>query len=80
MTPIEIGKLYCGLTNNGNFKDISYIYGQKNKCSKNLISPGSCYLTLKDLSNVARANKYSFYTANDNISWKTGTSYGKRDG
>lgn len=79
MSVEDMAKLYYGLANYGNFKDINYLKEHKKRKDNKLITPGSAYLTLQDLKSVVRAGDYNLYTGADNISWKTGTSYGKRD-
>lgn len=75
----DVAKLYYGLSQYGNFKDISYIQGKKTSKDKQLISKGATYITLQELKEVQRFGIENIYTGRDNISWKTGTSYGKRD-
>ena len=75
----DIAKLYYGLSQYGDFKDISYIKNDKKFKENQLISKGASYITLKELKEVQRFGIENIYTGRDNISWKTGTSYGQRD-
>lgn len=75
----DIATLYYGLANYGNFKNINYIKNDKNSKAKKLISTGSSYKTLETLKGVSRDGDFNLYTNYDNIAWKTGTSYGRRD-
>lgn len=86
MSPEEIGILYTGLANYGRFKKLNYL--QKNNSSdilmtnnngKKLISDGASYLTLNTIKNLSRPGIIDYYRWKNPISWKTGTSYGRRD-
>lgn len=79
MTMEDVGKLYYGLANYGDFKELKYTAEDKNSKDRQLISRGAAYLTIEDLSHVQRYGIQNLYTGSDNISWKTGTSYGQRD-
>lgn len=76
----NIAQLYYGLANYGNFKNIKYIKNDLEEKNRQLITKGAAYLTINDLSKVQRYGIQNLYTGRDNISWKTGTSYGQRDG
>lgn len=76
----NIAQLYYGLANYGNFKNIKYIKNDLEEKNRQLITRGAAYLTINDLSKVQRYGIQNLYTGRDNISWKTGTSYGQRDG
>lgn len=78
----EIGKLYTGLANYGEFKDLIYIdeiNGENNKRER-FISRGSSYLTLSTIKKLERDGMEKLYKEKNPISWKTGTSHGRRDG
>lgn len=83
MTPIELASLYTSLGNLGNFKPLKIFFDDKNKKlpDNQLISKGASYLTLDIMSNLVRPNiNWNFYDNKNTFYWKTGTSYGERDG
>jgi len=75
--------LYRGLANNGIFCDNYILQGQKTKQSTGqLISTGSCYLTLDMLKDLKRPGSEYFwerFSSSRPIAWKTGTSFGHKD-
>lgn len=77
----DIAKLYYGLASYGDFGDIYYTREKRNKNNKKrqLMTRGAAYLTIEDLKEVQRYGLQNLYVGRDNISWKTGTSYGQRD-
>lgn len=82
MSPEEIGILYSGLANYGRFKKLNYLQSdsENNEDSgKKLISSGASYLTLQTIKNLSRPGVTNYYRWKNPISWKTGTSYGRRD-
>ncbi|HEC1770336.1 TPA: penicillin-binding protein 1C [Campylobacter lari] len=74
----DMVKIYLGLGNYGNFKELLYEENTFTKKDKKLISDGASFLTLQTLKDLDRAGlrQYDFNTI---ISWKTGTSYGRKD-
>ncbi|EGK8048256.1 penicillin-binding protein 1C [Campylobacter lari] len=74
----DMVKIYLGLGNCGNFKELLYEENAFTKEDKKLISDGASFLTLQTLKDLDRAGlrQYDFNTI---ISWKTGTSYGRKD-
>lgn len=80
----EIGKLYTGLANYGNFKNLKYIKNQSSsqvsEKGEQLISKGASYLTLSTIKELERPGMEKIYRDKNPISWKTGTSHGRRDG
>ncbi|MGL4393553.1 MAG: penicillin-binding protein 1C, partial [Fusobacteriaceae bacterium] len=80
----DVGILYSGLANYGNFRKLKYlrneekIYGEK-IISEDYLSDGASYLTLKTLAKVERPGIEKLYMSRKNISWKTGTSEGQKD-
>ncbi|EAK0437000.1 penicillin-binding protein 1C [Campylobacter lari] len=74
----DMVKIYLGLGNYGNFKELLYEEHAFTKEDKKLISDGASFLTLQTLKDLDRAGlrQYDFNTI---ISWKTGTSYGRKD-
>ena len=76
----EIAMLYTGLANYGNFKKLNYLIDDDNRDeNKKLISDGAAFLTLDTLKEVVRPGLNNLYKWKDPISWKTGTSFGKKD-
>ncbi|MCR8708544.1 penicillin-binding protein 1C [Campylobacter sp. RM5063] len=74
----DMVKIYLGLGNYGNFKELLYEENAFTRENKKLISDGASFLTLQTLKDLDRAGlrQYDFNTI---ISWKTGTSYGRKD-
>ncbi|ENN5834109.1 penicillin-binding protein 1C [Campylobacter lari] len=74
----DMVKIYLGLGNYGNFKELLYEENAFTKEDKKLISDGASFLTLQTLKDLDRVGlrQYDFNTI---ISWKTGTSYGRKD-
>lgn len=79
MSVEDIAKLYYGLSQYGNFKDLKYIQEEKKEERRQLISKGASYLTLEAMQRVQRYGVDNLYLGKDGIAWKTGTSYGQRD-
>ena len=75
----EIATLYTGLANYGNLSGLNYLSEKRNMKSKNMFSQGSSYLTLETLRELVRPGLNNLYRWKDPISWKTGTSFGKKD-
>ncbi len=84
MTPLELTALYTSLGNLGDFQPLVYtLKGEDNKKLKKnqLISKGASYLTLDILKNLKRPNQnWELYKNQNTFYWKTGTSYGEKDG
>lgn len=76
----DIAKLYTGLGNYGNFKELKYIKSQPSTEGEQLLSKGSAYLTLDTIKELQRPGLERMYIEKNPISWKTGTSYGRKDG
>ncbi|TDJ81726.1 penicillin-binding protein 1C [Campylobacter volucris] len=74
----DLVKIYLGLGNYGKFKDVLYEQNAHILNEKKLISDGASYLTLEVLKDLDRVGlkQYDFNTI---VSWKTGTSYGRKD-
>lgn len=74
----DMVKIYLGLGNYGNFKELLYEENAFTKEDKKLISGGASFLTLQTLKDLDKVGlrQYDFNTI---ISWKTGTSYGRKD-
>ena len=78
----DIGKLYSGLANFGDFRSPIYIdVGTRNFSKENrYLLKGSSYLTLNTIKKLERPGMETLYKEKNPISWKTGTSHGRRDG
>lgn len=78
----EIGKLYSGLANFGDFRSPIYIdVGTRNFSKESrYLSKGSSYITLNTIKKLERPGMETLYKEKNPISWKTGTSHGRRDG
>jgi len=80
----DLASLYRGLANYGDFSGISVLkHDQEKEKRKQLISPGVSYLVLEILKTLKRPGSEYYWHQYKNqtpIAWKTGTSYGQRDG
>jgi penicillin-binding protein 1C len=90
-TPWELCMLFRGLARGGVFTSPTLLEDRTQERSlqnpsenpSELISPGACYLTLDILRDLKRPGTEYFWTSFQDhkpIAWKTGTSYGQRDG
>jgi penicillin-binding protein 1C len=74
------------LANRGTFNKLYYLVEDSAKSAETtseLISPGACYLTLEMLKDVKRPGIEFYWREFRNqteVAWKTGTSYGQKDG
>lgn len=83
----ELVRLYLGLANYGELAEISYLQDEnlstnlaKNANSKRrMFSKGSAYLTLDTMKELKRVGVEQFNQRDKIVSWKTGTSYGRKD-
>ena len=75
----DIAKLYTGLANYGKYTNLNYLVTDKNNNEKTMFSEGSSFLTLDTLKELVRPGLNNLYKWKEPISWKTGTSFGKRD-
>jgi len=81
-------RLYRGLANGGVFKSISPFPNDKTEKlspeeERQIISKGAAYLTLQMLKELKRPGSEYYWQQYQNqwpLAWKTGTSYGQRDG
>ncbi len=74
--------LYRGLANKGVFSNNHLLTREENKQSAQMISAGSCYLTLNMLKDLKRPGSEYFwerFSGSRPFAWKTGTSYGHKD-
>ena len=77
----EIATLYTGLANYGNLMKLKYLSNDEDDVARNkmMFSKGASYLTLDTLKELVRPGLNNLYRWKNPISWKTGTSYGKKD-
>ncbi|MBR0038634.1 MAG: penicillin-binding protein 1C [Lachnospiraceae bacterium] len=78
----DIAKLYSGLANFGDLTELNYVKSDDDAINvkrKTMFTKGASYLTLDTLKELVRPGINNLYRWKDPISWKTGTSYGKRD-
>lgn len=75
----EIGKLYSGLANYGNFRNLKYTE-ENTEEGKQFLTNGASYLTLTAMKELERPGMEKFYREKNPVSWKTGTSNGRKDG
>lgn len=75
----QIATLYTGLANYGSFKKLNYLVDKHDDKTKTMFTKGSSYLTLDTLKELIRPGLNNYYKWKQPVSWKTGTSFGKRD-
>jgi penicillin-binding protein 1C len=86
VTAWDMTRLYRGLASGGRFPPLAVLEnGEAEETGKGpaLISPGACWLTLRMLRELKRPEAEAYwelYRDRWPIAWKTGTSYGFRDG
>lgn len=81
-SPLEMAGLYRGLAVGGSFSPLRYRADERPSPPRRLISPGASELTLDILTEVARPGVEQFWNVYEGglpVSWKTGTSFGRRD-
>lgn len=78
----DMTTLYRGLANGGVFSDNFVVDFQETKETSQLISSGSCYLTLEMIKDLKRPGSEYFwerFSGSRPFAWKTGTSFGHKD-
>jgi penicillin-binding protein 1C len=86
VTAWDMARLYRGLASGGRFAPLVVLEGGDAEGTGKgpaLISPGACWLTLRMLRELKRPEAEAYwelYRDRWPIAWKTGTSYGFRDG
>ncbi|WP_260604776.1 penicillin-binding protein 1C [Campylobacter sp. MIT 99-7217] len=75
----ELSKLYLALANYGKMSEISYIRDENLTEQRQIFSKASAFLTLQSLKDLARVGLENFNKKEKIISYKTGTSYGRKD-
>ncbi|ECP8694437.1 TPA: penicillin-binding protein 1C [Campylobacter coli] len=74
----DLIKLYLGLANYGELANLSFIRDENLSGVAGMFSKGSAYLTLEAMKELQRVGLEN-YNKEKIISWKTGTSYGRKD-
>lgn len=74
----DLIKLYLGLANYGELANLSFIRDENLSGVTRMFSKGSAYLTLEAMKELQRVGLEN-YNKEKIISWKTGTSYGRKD-
>ncbi|RAX55371.1 penicillin-binding protein 1C [Helicobacter sp. 16-1353] len=75
----DIARIYVGLGNYGEFGNIYYTKDSTKNPKKRLLSKGSAYLTLDAMRYLERMGLENRFINKKIFSWKTGTSYGRKD-
>ena len=81
VTPWDMARLYCGMANNGQFGEISYMK-HRSPYKSQIISSWATFLIMDELKELLRPGLEFYwkkYSAQRPIAWKTGTSYGHKD-
>lgn len=79
----ELTALYAAFANEGLFQPLKYTKNGDVLVADTLCSPGAAYMITQILTQLRRPdlpNQYQMAANLPEIAWKTGTSYGKRDG
>ena len=79
----ELTGLFSAFANEGTYKSPSYSKADSSRKSVHVISPAACFMLNEILSRVNRPDFPLNWQATEHmpkIAWKTGTSYGRRDG
>ncbi|MET0393472.1 MAG: penicillin-binding protein 1C [Chitinophagaceae bacterium] len=79
----ELTGLFSAFAGNGYYVSPAYLQGDTNRSRQAVISPAANYMINEILSKVNRPDFPLNWTATERmpkIAWKTGTSYGRRDG
>jgi len=83
-TLMEMAAMYRGLALGGRFETLSLTDTQESKSERPvLISPGACWQVLEILKNLKRPGAEYYWEQFQNqwpLAWKTGTSFGHKDG
>ncbi|MBK9357435.1 MAG: penicillin-binding protein 1C [Bacteroidales bacterium] len=79
----ELTTLYAGFANGGIVRQLKYIKQEDGHTGDTICSPGAAYMITQILTGLKRPDLPGQYQASADlpkIAWKTGTSYGRRDG
>ncbi|WP_158654977.1 penicillin-binding protein 1C [Helicobacter muridarum] len=75
----DIAKIYLGIANGGEFSRFYYSMPIHREEGKRLLSPAASYLTLDAMKDLHRSDFWNLHKDKHIFSWKSGTSYGRRD-
>lgn len=79
----ELTALFASFANEGIYHPLQYIKESERQFSDTVCSPGAAYMITSILTQLHRPdlpNQYQMAANLPKIAWKTGTSYGRRDG
>lgn len=79
MSVEDIAKIYLGLANMGEFGDFYYTLPHNKQEKKRLLTQGASYLTLETMKELQRTGLENYHKDKKIFSWKSGTSYGRKD-
>lgn len=79
MSMLQIARLYRGLGNYGAFGNLSFLVNERKSPTQQLLTRGSAYLTLQTLKELEREGILDYHKEKMVFSWKSGTSYGRKD-
>lgn len=75
----DMMKLYLALANYGKLKELAFYPNTNNTNERQIFTQGSAYLTLQSLKDLKRVGLEEYNKNEKIISYKTGTSYGRKD-
>lgn len=76
----DIAKIYVGLGNYGSFGELNYLKDSTQTHNyRQIVSKGAAFLTLQAMSLLDRFGIENYYKNQKIFSWKSGTSYGRKD-
>ncbi|HCT71580.1 MAG TPA: penicillin-binding protein 1C, partial [Bacteroidales bacterium] len=79
----ELAALYAAFANKGVWNSLKFIKSSPEVLTDTICSPGAAYMITEILTQLRRPdlpNQYKDAANLPEIAWKTGTSYGRRDG
>ncbi|MEA5109762.1 Penicillin-binding protein 1C [bioreactor metagenome] len=79
----ELTTLYAAFANEGIVQKLKYLKNENSEVADTLCSPGAAFVITDILTRLQRPdlpNHYQMAANLPKIAWKTGTSYGRRDG
>lgn len=79
----ELTALYAAFANDGVYRPLKYLKSDQLSDADTICSPGAAYMITEILTGLKRPDLPGQYQASADlprIAWKTGTSYGRRDG
>ncbi|MBI3232830.1 MAG: penicillin-binding protein 1C [Bacteroidetes bacterium] len=82
MSLYQLVGLYTTFSNQGNYTPLKYLLSDSNKQTTPIMTKESAFMIADILSKLSRPDMPDLYKSNNHlpkVSWKTGTSYGRRD-